>query len=68
MRGQSVGVVGTGRIGEVVAPIMRGFGCRLLSFDQFPNSLCKSLGMEYVSSPELFADANIITLSLPADA
>jgi D-lactate dehydrogenase len=57
MRDQSVGVVGTGRIGEVVAQIMRGFGCRLLGFDPFPSSLCKSLGMEYVFSPELFAGA-----------
>jgi D-lactate dehydrogenase len=47
---------------------MRGFGCRLLGFDPFPSSLCKSFGVEYISSPELFADANIITPSLRADA
>jgi D-lactate dehydrogenase len=35
--GKVCGIVGTGRIGAVVARIMREFGCRLLAFDLRPN-------------------------------
>lgn len=37
MRGKTVGVVGTGKIGCCVIDIMLGFGCRVLAFDAFPN-------------------------------
>lgn len=33
---RTVGIVGTGRIGAVVAHILRGFGCTLLAFGPFP--------------------------------
>src|SRR3970282_1521320 len=35
--GKTCGIVGTGKIGAVVARILRGFGCRLLAFDLTPN-------------------------------
>ena len=63
--GQTVGVVGTGQIGAVVARIMGGFGCRILAHDPFPNPECVALGARYVALPELFADSDIITLHCP---
>ena len=33
LRGKTVGIIGTGRIGTVVAEILRGFGCRVIAFD-----------------------------------
>ena len=67
--GKTVGIVGTGRIGEVVARIMRGFGCRLLACDPAPNpALQDELSVEYTSLDELCACADIITLHSPLTA
>ena len=63
--GQTVGIVGTGQIGAVVARIMGGFGCRILAHDPFPNPECEALGTRYVALPELFADSDMITLHCP---
>lgn len=60
-----VGVVGTGKIGAVVAQIMRGFGCRVLAYDPCPHAACQALGVQYVSLAELFAASDVITLHVP---
>ncbi len=65
LHGRTVGIVGTGQIGAVVARIMAGFGCRLLGCDLYPNADCEVLGMKYVSLDELLAQADIITLHCP---
>ncbi|MBI3949329.1 MAG: 2-hydroxyacid dehydrogenase [Acidobacteria bacterium] len=65
MYGRTVGIVGTGKIGAIVAQIMKGFGCHLLLYDPFPNPACEALGGGYVSLPELFAASDIITLHCP---
>jgi D-lactate dehydrogenase len=53
MHGKTVGVIGTGQIGTVVAQILTGFGCPTLAFDPFPNATCRSLGVRYVELSEL---------------
>ncbi|MCC6509443.1 MAG: 2-hydroxyacid dehydrogenase [Pirellulaceae bacterium] len=65
LNGRTVGIVGTGQIGAVVAKIMAGFGCTLLGFDVHPNPDCVALGMQYVSMDELFLSADIISLHCP---
>src|SRR5262245_53418808 len=65
LHGRTVGIIGTGKIGAVVARIMNGFGCRLLACDPFPNSDCERLGLRYVSRPHLFAASDIVTLHCP---
>ena len=40
LHGRTGGIVGTGNIGAVVARIMDGFGCRILTYDVSPNSEC----------------------------
>lgn len=63
--GRTVGIVGTGQIGAVVAKIMSGFGCRLLGFDPEQNPDCQQLGMTYTSLETLFAESDMITLHCP---
>jgi D-lactate dehydrogenase len=63
--GRTVGIVGTGQIGQVVARIMSGFGCRLVGYDPFPNETCKGLGMQYMSVDALLAESDIVTLHCP---
>ncbi|HEX8279942.1 MAG TPA: 2-hydroxyacid dehydrogenase [Chthoniobacterales bacterium] len=65
LRGRTVGIVGTGKIGTVLAGILHGFGCKLLAFDPFPNDECRSLGVRYVAADELFAGSDIVTLHCP---
>ncbi len=65
LRGRTIGIVGTGRIGQVVAQIMQGFGCQLLAYDVHPNPDCVALGVEYVPLTTLFAHADVITLHCP---
>jgi D-lactate dehydrogenase len=62
MKGRTVGVVGTGRIGAALARIARGFGCRVLAYDPYPE---KGLPVDYVSLDELLAEADIISLHCP---
>ncbi len=65
IHGTTVGVVGTGKIGQCFAQIMGGFGCTLLGYDLYPNEECKAKGMRYVDLTELFAQADIISLHCP---
>jgi D-lactate dehydrogenase len=62
---KTVGIVGTGKIGVIVAQILKGFGCQLLTYDLYPNPECEALGAKYVELPELFAASDIITLHCP---
>ena len=65
LRLRTVGIVGTGNIGHVVASILRGFGCRLLAHDIRENPDCVGLGVEYVSMDRLLEQSDVITLHCP---
>jgi D-lactate dehydrogenase len=64
MHGRTVGIVGTGKIGEVTAKILSGFGCNLLFHDIAINPNCEPIG-DYVSKSELLAASDIVTLHCP---
>ena len=65
LHGRTVGLVGTGQIGSLVARIMAGFGCRLLGHDPQPSAECEALGLAYVPLAELLAGADVISLHCP---
>lgn len=65
MYGRTVGIIGTGKIGSIVARIMTGFGCRVLGFDPFRNPECEKIGVTYTGLDELLAQSDIITLHAP---
>jgi D-lactate dehydrogenase len=65
MHGKTVGVIGTGQIGTVVAQILTGFGCPTLAFDPFPNATCRSLGVRYVELNDLLAQSDVVSLHCP---
>ena len=62
---KTVGVVGTGKIGEVMCRILNGLGCRVVAYDPQPNPACLDMGVTYVPLDELFASSDIITLHCP---
>jgi len=65
MQGRTVGLVGTGRIGTVVARILTGFGCRLLAYDVAFNAECARMGVRYGSLDDLWAQSDIVSLHAP---
>ncbi|TWT38418.1 2-hydroxyacid dehydrogenase [Blastopirellula retiformator] len=65
LHGKTVGVVGTGKIGQIAASILQGFGCRVLAFDVHENPECVAAGIEYVELDRLFAESDVVTLHCP---
>jgi D-lactate dehydrogenase len=63
--GKTVGVVGTGNIGQVFCQIMLGFGCRVIAFDVKEQDSMKAAGVKYVSLNELLTSSDIISLHCP---
>ncbi len=65
--GKTIGVVGTGRIGQNVAAIAKGFGMEVLAFDAFPNKEAASkIGFAYVPLDELLSISDVVSLHVPA--
>ncbi|MFJ4670385.1 2-hydroxyacid dehydrogenase [Kitasatospora purpeofusca] len=65
IHGMTVGVIGTGKIGECFARIAAGFGTRLLGWDIAPNPACLDLGLTYTELPELLSRADLVSLHVP---
>jgi D-lactate dehydrogenase len=65
LRGKEVGVIGTGRIGTIVARIMRGFGCSTRAYDPYPNDDVRAFGVRYDDLDTLLAECDVITLHCP---
>ena len=65
LHGTPAGVIGTGKIGEIVLQILNGFGCELYAYDPNPNPVCEQLGVKYVSLEEMYRTCFIISLHCP---
>ena len=60
--GKTVGVVGTGKIGQMMIDILKGFKMNIVAYDLYPNP---NLGVEYVSLETLLQESDVITLHCP---
>lgn len=65
LHGRTIGVLGTGKIGEQVCRIGSGFGCRVLATDTQPSAACRQFGVDYVELPQLLSESDILTLHCP---
>jgi D-3-phosphoglycerate dehydrogenase len=67
---KTLGILGFGRIGQLVAQRARGFGMHVIAFDPFVSAeRYRELGVEKAqSSDDLYAVADFITLHLPKTA
>lgn len=62
LHGRTVGVIGTGKIGQIFIRICQGFGMHVLAYDPYP---VQDAGFPYVPLEELLAKSDIISLHCP---
>ncbi|MBY8826190.1 2-hydroxyacid dehydrogenase [Sphingomonas colocasiae] len=66
LAGRTAGVIGTGRIGALVARTLRlGFGCEVLASDIVEDPALTAIGIRYVPRDALIASSDIVTLHCP---
>lgn len=62
LHGKTVGIIGTGRIGQVFADICHGFGMNVIAYDKFPSA---NNNIKYVTRDEIWEKSDIISLHCP---
>ncbi len=62
---KTIGVIGTGKIGQLFCKIMLGFGCQVLAFDVVANRQLEAAGVEYLPLIDILGAADIISLHCP---
>ncbi|RNC87741.1 MAG: 2-hydroxyacid dehydrogenase [Winogradskyella sp.] len=66
---KTVGIIGTGKIGAIMAKIMNGYGCKLFGYDKMQNQeLIDNYGLEYVELNSLCEQSDIISLHVPLNS
>lgn len=66
LHGRTAGVIGTGRIGALVARTLQlGFGCQVLASDVVEDPELAAMGVSYVPSAELLERAEIVSVHCP---
>jgi D-3-phosphoglycerate dehydrogenase len=66
LHGKTVGVVGTGAIGLQTIRLLLAFGCNVIAYSRTEKDEAKAWGVRYVSLDTLMAEADIVTLHVPA--
>lgn len=66
LKGKTIAVIGTGRIGQHSIKIAKGFGMNVVAYDPFPKETLRSeLGFEYLSLEDALKTADVVTLHVP---
>lgn len=65
IKGKTVGIIGTGKIGTRVVEIFKAFGANILAFNRSEKDQVKNLGAKYVSLEELLKNSDIVSIHLP---
>ena len=65
IKGKTVGIIGTGKIGTRVIELFKAFGANILAFNRSEKAEVKNLGAKYVSLEELLKNSDIVSIHLP---
>lgn len=62
LKGKTIGIVGTGKIGQAMIDVIQGFGMEILAYDPYP---VEGLKVKYVTKEELFRRSDVISFHCP---
>ncbi|MCU1359483.1 MAG: serA [Ilumatobacteraceae bacterium] len=63
---KTLGIIGLGRIGKLVADRAKGFAMRLVAYDPFVSAdRARQMGVELLSLDQVMAEADFVTVHLP---
>ncbi len=66
LHGLTAGILGTGKIGQIMAGILKGFGMKIIAYDPYPNqNWAKESGAVYVTKEEIFQQSDVLSLHCP---
>jgi D-lactate dehydrogenase len=66
MIGKTAGIIGTGKIGKIVAQILKSMRINVLAYDLYPDmEFAEKNGIRYASLDELYQNSDIISLHCP---
>lgn len=66
LRGKTLGIIGTGRVGKAVASRAKAFGMRLLAYDVLlDREFAEEVGLQYVDMQTLLRESDYVTLHVP---
>jgi D-lactate dehydrogenase len=60
--GKTLGIIGMGKIGQVLAEIGKGFGMEILAYDKYP---AQNSAIQYVELEEIYTKSDILSLHCP---
>ncbi len=63
--GKTIGVIGTGKIGERVCEIALAFGMKVLAYSRTKKKELEEMGVEYVTLEDLLRKSDIVTVHVP---
>ena len=64
--GLTAGVLGTGKIGQIMGGLLRGLGMKLIAYDPYPNKEWEhDSGATYVTLEEIFKQSDVLSLHCP---
>ncbi len=66
LKDKTLGIIGTGRIGQHVIRMAKAFEMKVIAYDKFPNKkAAKELGFKYATLDKLLSYSDIVTLHTP---
>lgn len=66
IKGKTIGIIGTGRIGKEMIKIAKGFGMSVLAYDPYPNQeFAKEMNFAYNTLDSVLGNSDIISLHCP---
>lgn len=63
---KTAGIIGAGKIAQILIKILKGFGMRVIAYDPYPNyEKAKELDFEFTDLDTLYKESDIISLNCP---
>lgn len=68
LRDKTVGIVGTGRIGERTAELFKAFKCNVIAYSRRENVQRDDLSIQYMSLEDVMSKSDVVSLHVPLNS